>query len=66
MVPDSDCLRGPQIWYLSKLTQNQITGLLVARGNNCIYIGYRGPILDLTDEAQSLTGNGILVARGNN
>ena len=40
--------------------------LSVARGNNYNYIDYRGPILDLTDEAQSLTGNRILVARDNN
>ena len=40
--------------------------LSVARGNNCNYIDYRGPILDLTDEAQSRQEIELLVARGNN
>ena len=43
-------MRGEDHRLVSKQNYKKLS---VARGNNCIYIGYRGPILDLTDEAQS-------------
>ena len=60
-------MRGEDYRLVSKQIKSDSDYLIsLLPGATTVYISYRGPKLDLTDEAQSRQEIEFLVARGNN